>query len=54
MGQLKLVNLRVDSDLWHQAKVEAAKQQKSLQEYVAEAIQEKLRSYNAEQKRQSS
>lgn len=42
MGQLKLVNLRVDSELWHQVKVEAAKQDKSLQDFVAEALREKL------------
>ena len=42
MGELKLVNLRIDSELWHQAKVEAVKQNIDLQDFVANALREKL------------
>ena len=42
MGKPKLVNLRIDADLWHQAKIEAVRQNKTLQEFVADALKDKL------------
>ena len=42
MAQRKLINIRVDADLWHQVKVEATKQGKSLQDFVDEALRDKL------------
>ena len=34
----KLINIRLDEDLWKQAKLEAVRQGKTLQEYVTERL----------------
>lgn len=38
----KLVNIRLDSDLWKQAKKAAIDSDKLLQDWITEAIKEKL------------
>jgi predicted HicB family RNase H-like nuclease len=42
--------MRIDVDLWHNVKVEATKQNKALQDYVTEALQEKLNKLLLKQK----
>lgn len=41
----KIINIRLDSELWKQAKIQAIKEGKTLQEWITEAIKEKLDSY---------
>ena len=38
----KLINIRLDADLWKSAKMQALKEDKLLQDWITEAIQEKL------------
>lgn len=38
----KLVNVRLDSDLWKEARIQAIREDKELQEWLTEAIKEKL------------
>ena len=42
MAELKNVNLKVNPNLWQEAKLEAIRQWKTLMLWVAEAIGEKL------------
>lgn len=39
----KLINIRLDSSLWLRVKIEATKQGKSLQDFVTEALRDKLK-----------
>jgi predicted HicB family RNase H-like nuclease len=38
----KIINIRLDSELWKEAKLQAIKEDKTLQEWITEAIQKKL------------
>jgi predicted HicB family RNase H-like nuclease len=42
MSGKKTINIQVDPELWKQAKVEAAKEGITLQEWLDKAIREKL------------
>lgn len=39
----KPINIRLDPDLWKAAKLQALKEDKTLQEWITEAIKEKLK-----------
>lgn len=38
-----MVNIRLDLNLWHQAKVEAVRQRKTMQYFVEEALKEHIK-----------
>jgi predicted HicB family RNase H-like nuclease len=38
----KIVNVRLEADLWKEARIQAIREDKELQDWLAEAIQEKL------------
>ena len=42
MSARKLVNIRVDAELWRKAKVQAAVEGKTLQEWIEDAIRSRL------------
>ena len=44
----KLINIRLDSDLWLQARSVAVKQGKTMQDWLTEAIIQKLKSDGVE------
>ncbi len=39
---MKMINIRIEQDLWHKVKIEAVKQNKTLQEFVSEVLRSSL------------
>ncbi len=39
----KMINIRIEQDLWHKVKIEAVKQNKTLQEFVSEVLRSSLK-----------
>ncbi len=38
----KIINVRLDSELWKEARIQAIKEDKQIQDWLTEAIKEKL------------
>ncbi len=43
---MKMINIRIEQDLWHEIKIEAVKQNKTLQKFVSEALEKALERTN--------